>query len=334
MYRLTATYKIELPNQLRVKRSEDDPLCYNAVIEEFDVKVALVYDGGFWYKAKDDLHKTRKVSRIDVSISRDENSAPPDILVSETGERDFKDRGPWFSKRAKEYRRVALEAANRVIRFFRYEMRTPRLLEFTDINNKFRNPQWTNEAGKDLQPGLSESVVTGLLARGPGLFGEKDFTEAEDEKLLYTLQNDVDIEVHMEFLADAQTSVKNGELRRAILEMAIAYEVAVKGAFFAKSTTAGAAYEYLEDKSRVHTKVIELIDGVAKAAFGQSFKDDDPNAYKDIDHLFRARNKVAHRGEMIYRDDGGTEHEVDRPTLESWWASEDTLMKWIDKHRM
>ncbi len=145
------------------------------------------------------------------------------------------------------------------------------------------------------------------------------------------MQNDVNIEMHMEFFADAQTSVVNGKFRRAILELAIACEVAVKGAFFAKSTIAGAAYEYLEDKGKVHTRVIELIDGVAKVALGQSFKDVAPDAYKDIDHLFRARNKVAHRGELIYRDEGGTEREVDRSTLEAWWVSVDTLLSWIDK---
>ena len=334
MYRLTATYKIELPYQLRIRRSKDDPLRYNAVIEEFDVEVALVCDGDFRYKEKDDLHFTRTVTRIDVSISRDEDSAPPDVIVSERGARDFKDRAPWFSNRGEEYRRIALEAVNRVIRFFRYEMRTPNLLEFTNSNNEFSNPQWTNGAGKEIQPGLFEFVVTVLSSPGPELLGEKDFTDAEDEKLRYALQNDVNIELYMEFLADAQTSIRNGKFRRAILEMAIACEVAVKGAFFAKSTIAGAAYEWLEDKRQVHVRVIELIDGAAKVAVGKSFKDVDPDAYKDIDHLFRARNKVAHRGVMIYRDDSGTENEVDRSTLAAWWVSVDTLMSWIDKTLM
>ena len=228
------------------------------------------------------------------------------------------------------YRRISLEAANRVIRFFRYEMRTPSLLEFINSNQDFRNPQWTNEAGEEIQPGIIEFVVTGLRPRGPRLVGEKDFTEAEDDKLRYALQNDVDIEMHMEFLADAQTAIKIGKLRRAILEMAIACEVAVKGAFFAKSTTAGAAYEYLEDRGRVRVSVIELIHVVAKEAVGQGFKDVDPDAYQDINYLFQARNKVAHRGLMIYRDVGGTKREVDRPTLEAWWASVDILMSWID----
>ena len=333
MHRLTATYKIELPYHLRIRRSKEDPLRYNAVIEEFDVEVALVCDGDVGYKEKDDLNFTRIVTQINVSISRDEDSAPPDVIVSEKAKRDFRDRVPWFEKRLDEYRLIAIEAANRVIRFFRYEMRTPNLLEFTG-GDKFLNPHWTNETGKEIEPGIITVGGHVIHPRGPLLLGEKDFTEAEDEKLRYVLQNDIAIELHMAFLADAQTSVINGKLRRAVLEMAIACEVAVKGALFANSTTAGATYEYLEEKGRVHIKVIELIDGVAKAVFGQSFKDADPDAYKDIDHLFRARNKVAHRGDLIYRDDCGTKHNVDRPTLAAWWASVETLMSWIDKTLM
>jgi len=334
MYRLTATYKIELPNQLRVKRSKDDPLRYTAVIEGFDAEMVLVRNGGASIKEKCDVHETRAVTRIDISISRDEDSAPPDVPVNEKGGRDFTDRAPWFGKREHEYRRMAVEAVNRVIRFFKYEMKTPRLREFSVHDTEFRNPQCTNRDGKEFQSGIIELTSSVLSPPGPGLLGQKDFTEDEDAKLRRALQNDLDIEIHREFLSDAQTSVLNDKLRRAILEIAIACELAVKGAFFAKATTAGAAYEYLEDKRRVHVKVIELIDGAAKVAFGQSFKDVDPNAYTHIDFLFRARNKVAHRGERIYRDDGGTEYQVDRQTLEAWWASVDTLMKWIDKHRV
>lgn len=332
MYRLTATYNIELPYPFRIRRSEEDPLRFRTVIEEFDVEVVLVCYDGARYKEKDDLYFTRIVTHIDVSISRDEDSAPPDVIVSEKGTRDFRDRAPWFENKMDEYRLISIEAANRVIRFFRYEMRTPNLQEFTG-GDEFLNPYWTNENGEEIEPGIIKINAGVIRSRGPLLLGEKDFTESEDERLRYVLQNDIEIELHMMFLADTQTSIKNGKLRRAVLEMAIACEVAVKGAIFANSTTA-AAYECLEDKGRVHTRVIKLIDGFAKAAFGQSFKDVDPIAYKDIDHLFRARNKVAHRGDLTFRDDNGTQHNVDRPTLTAWWASIETLMSWIDKTLM
>jgi len=167
MYRLTATYKIELPNQLRVKRSKDDPLRYTAVIEEFDVEVVLVCNGGASFKAKGDLYETRAVTRIDVSISRDEDSAPPDVPVRVTGSRDFTDRASWFSKRRDEYRRIAVEAVNRVIRFFKYEMKTPSLQEFSVNNNAFCKPQWINISGKEFQTGIIEFTGTILSPPGP-----------------------------------------------------------------------------------------------------------------------------------------------------------------------
>ena len=325
---------MELPYWLRIKRAEDDPLVYTSLIEGFDAEVILVRNGGASIKEKGKKHETCAVTRIDVSISRDEDSAPPDVPVNEKGGKNFTDRAPWFGEREPKYRWAAVEAINRVIRFFKYEMNTPQLREFSMHDANFSNPRWTNKNGNDLQSGIFEFTLSILSPPGPELLGEKDFTKNEDKKLRHALQNDLEIEIHREFLSDAQTSILNDKLHRAILEMAIACEVAVKGTFFAKATVAGSVYEYLEDKKRVSVKVIELIDGVAKVAFGQSFKDVDRDAYTHIDFLFRARNKVAHRGERTYRDDQGNEHQVDRPTLEEWWVSVDTLMKWLAKHRV
>jgi len=337
MYRLTATYRIELPNWLRVKRAEDDLLRYTAVVEGFDTEVILVRNGGASIKKEGEKHEVRAVTRVDVSVSRDEDSAPPGVPVNEKGGRNFTDRAPWFDEREPEYRRVAVKAVNRVIHFFKYEMKTPRLREFSMHDAQFNNPEWTNKDGEKLQSGQVTFTSSILPPPGPRLLGEKDFTEDEDAKLRRALQNNLDIETRREFLSDAQTSILNDKLRRAILEMAIACEVAVKEALFAKPSAVGAAYEYLVDlvdKRRVRLRVIELIDDVAKLAFGESVKDVDPNAYAHIDFLFRARNKVAHRGKRIYRDDAGTEHQVDSPTLEAWWASVDTLLKWIAKHQV
>jgi len=334
MYRLTASYRIELPNWLRVKRAEDDLLRYTAVIEGFDTEVILVRNGGASIKKEGEKHETRAITRIDVSVSRDEDSAPPGVAVNEKGGSNFTDRAPWFDEREPEYRRVAVKAVNRVIHFFKYEMNTPRLREFSMHDAQFDNPEWTNRDGEKLQSGLVKFTVSLLPFRDRGLLGEKDFTENEDTALGDALQNDLDIKTHREFLSDAQTSILNGKLRRAILEMAIACEVAVKGAFFAKGSVAGAAYEYLENKKNLRVRVLELVGGAAKAAFGESFKDVDPGAYTHIDFLFRTRNKVAHRGEMFYLDDENNEHQVDRSILETWWESVDKLMEWIAKHRV
>ena len=226
---------------------------------------------------------------------------------------------------------MAIKVANRVIRFFRYVMNTPQLREFANQNAEFQNPVWTDENGKELNRYMKELSVRFLRPPGTELLGEMDFTKNEDAKLESALESNLAIETHKEFLSDAQNSILDTKWRRAILEMAIACEVAVKEAFFAKASAAGAAYEYLEDKRRVNVRVIELIDGAAKLAFGHSFKADDRSTFDQIDYLFRARNKVAHRGEMVYQDNSEVVQQVDRTTLERWWASVAALMKWIDE---
>jgi hypothetical protein len=168
-----------------------------------------------------------------------------------------------------------------------------------------------------------------LTASGPELLGERDFIEADDNALRDALQSDQDVTVARQLLSDAQTSVLSGDYRRGVLEMAIACEVAIKQAFFKAATPAGSAFEYLEDKGKVHLRAIDLLHGPAFEAFSSSFKDSNPAEYQHLDYLFRCRNKIAHRALAVYRDDGGVVHSVDRRTLELWWQSVDYLFQWL-----
>lgn len=70
--------------------------------------------------------------------------------------------------------------------------------------------------------------------------------------------------------------------------------------------------------------------GIAEEAFSRSFRANHPDQYKDIDHLFRCRNKIAHRGELSYRDDSGVTQPVDYNTVESGWNSIMSLIEWIE----
>ena len=332
MPRLTAIYVIELARYVRVRRSEDDRLRYSATIDGFDVEIVLIPNGGARSQQAGDIYETRAMTRISVSVSRDEDSAPPNIDTNNEGHRDFRRRSTWFGERP-EYREVAVKAVNRMVRFCKYELQIPKLRELHVHDSQFQNPKWLGADDLELDSGVVELSVELLSSQGPGLVGEKDFTADHDERLQDVLQNGLSVEIHQEFLADAQTSIVNGNLRRAILEMAIACEVAIKQLFFKESTTAGAAYEYLESKRHVNVRAIDLIHGVAKEVFGESFKDVDSEAYLHIDLLFRSRNKVAHRGRAIYRDNGG-EHTVNRECLEEWWSSVDILMNWIEQHQV
>jgi hypothetical protein len=192
-----------------------------------------------------------------------------------------------------------------------------------------------DETGKEIEPGIVHFIAkVGPPGLGPPEFGIMKFSQDRDSELQKALESDTESELYEELIADAQTAVYQRNLRRSVLELAIACEIAIKQTFFAKSTPAGLAYEYLEDKGRINISVMELIDGVANQAFGESFKDIDLKAYTDIDHLFRSRNKVAHRGKIIYRDDKGLPHQVDTNTLKAWWQSVESLLNWLQKHRL
>jgi len=133
-----------------------------------------------------------------------------------------------------------------------------------------------------------------------------------------------------ELLSDAQSAWYEGNLRRAVLELAICAEVIVKRKFFAKATAAGAAFDYFEDKSKISVRVLELVDAVAKEAFARSYRTDAANQYQCIDYLFRCGNKIAHRGELSFRDDAGSLISADKKMVASWWDATAHLMNWLD----
>ena len=333
MYKLTAVYEVNLSEDLRVKRAESDQMHYETKVGAYSVNVTLIRNGGGKIKIKGEKHPIRFINKMKIEVSRYEDSNPPPVPRNKAGGRNLAGRSQWLSERNQDYHKVAVTAANRIIQFFKYKMHTSMLKEFKDHDTEFQNPKWFGEDGEELESGLFAINAIIPTGPGPGLLGEIDFTEMEDEDLQVVLKNGLEIKTFQEFLSDAQESIRTRKFGRAVLELAITCEVAVKQAFFAKATPSGGAFEYLEDKGRINIKLVELIDGVARQAFGESFKDVEGTAYEHIDFLFRCRNKVAHRGEEVYRDDQGTEHKVDKPTLEKWMASVNTLMKWIVRHR-
>jgi hypothetical protein len=137
------------------------------------------------------------------------------------------------------------------------------------------------------------------------------------------------VDIQEEILSDAQAAIASGDLRRAVIELAITCEVAIKSTYFGRSTAAAAAYEYLEDKGRVNASLIDLIGVIAEQAFGHSFKTATPTEYKDIDHLLRCRNKAVHRASLTFRDDANNLHKVDQATVEQWWGSVEAVLEWL-----
>ncbi|HDL02193.1 MAG TPA: hypothetical protein ENH23_08185 [candidate division Zixibacteria bacterium] len=327
--KLIATFDLELSHNFLVNGSIED-IKLKLDIDDYQAEVTLVpYDKGPSLHPSEDQYPTYCVSTLIISISGIEDTPPP-VLIKEDGSRNDIEFVKYFDDKLPNYQNIAGTLAARLIRFFKYTLCNPLLIERDIDMSGINNPVWTNESGKKFEPVrrcfIGESI--------PGLqsgykFGTRPLNISELDELTDALKSDTRPELFQELLSDAQAAIYQDNLRRALLELAIASEIAVKQTFFAKTTPAGAAYEYLEDTRRVNISVLELIHGAAKQAFGSSFKDTNDLDYKNIDYLFRCRNKIAHRGEIIYKDDSGNYQNVTKTTIEQWWKSVENLISWL-----
>jgi len=303
--------------------------CISAAVGDMDV-IAKLLSAEYWrFKGKDDQNWTEGVGGIEVTVSRNESDKPPDIVIAPDGIRDLTVQSEYLRNRLPEYQAAALEVANRVLRYFRFELLTPGVRWISSWEQSLYTPTWYDAAGKALTGGTWIYVAQPV----PGLHGElgaKKLSRNELPDLQAFVTNPTEPSLVTSLLSDAQTAWFEGSLRRAALELAICTEVLVKRHFFAKATPAGAAFDYLEDKARVSVRVIELIDAVAEMAFGESYRKSNPYNYLLIDHLLRCRNKIAHRGELSFRDDAGNIVIADAPMVESWWHAVFHLKQWLE----
>lgn len=327
MSQLIAIFDVQLPFRLLIKRNEDSEINFKAQIDDFDVKLHLIPDGCKTKKV-DEKYFTFSVSKIQISVARNEPLEPPTVSIKDSGTIDYTVQATYFEERLSAYQKVALTVLNRLISFFKFKLHNPLLHELSE--EILLNPKWTNELDEEVGKGMQGDIVMAIPGFTSSAFGVRKFTANDDEELKRALYTSVIPELYEEILSDAQAAIFQGKLRRAILEMAIACEVATKQAFFKKLSVAGVAYEYPEDKR----KILKLISSVAKEAFGESFKDINQEGYQNIDFLFRCRNKIAHRGEIIYRDDVGTVHTVDLGKIEKWWKSVEMLFDWLNKRQL
>jgi hypothetical protein len=264
---------------------------------------------------------------VTIAVSRLEIVDPPPPVILANGSRDLVPQSNYFQERVPDYRHAAARVLNNLLLFFKYTLRQPLLALVRDSDQDFQNPDWTDDNGKPAGRMGGVFVVSAIH----GLHSELGSTKLEkkhDTALTAALAKPQAVALHEEILSDAQAAAFVGDIRRAVLEMAIACEVFTKHVFFETGSRASQVLEALEDKGEIHINVLKLLDVGASAVLGVSFRKFDLAAFHDIDNLFRARNKVAHRGEVIFRDEKGKLHTVDRKILQNWWSSLEKLFAW------
>jgi len=325
MERLCAKYDVRLPQSLIVKRREDDRFELRDTVNEFDVVVTFVHDYGGARKRRGERQFTRSYSRIFILVSRPETESPPAVEVSEKGTRDYTKQHPYFDARRGDYGKVAVAAVRNVLSFFRHRLHQPVSADFRGISN----PVWLDESGAEVGKGTVMVHLPMIPGLGPQNFGIRPLRKQHDAALLRALQKPLKPSLAQEFLADSQVAAFDGNLRRAVLELAIACEIGVKKRFFGSSSIASLAFEYFEGKGVLKTRALVLVDEAAKQIFGRSFRDEHGDQYECVDYLFRCRNKVAHRGNLLFRDNQGVQTPVTGQMVETWWIAVHDLFRWL-----
>ena len=280
MLRLTATFKVSLASPLFVDRPPRQegvhtipPLRYDTRIEDSDVEIALVEA----YHAMTSMDRGGDilrgpiwaVPRIHVSVSRSETVEPPPIQRTAQGGRDFRDRWPYVRERDPIYREAAIEALHRLACFFKYRQahallryrqapglrRNDSLVDFmSDL--QWTDETWTDETGQELQTGITplrELSLYGIELDDE--VGIKALAAADDSALQQALADPpIEPELYEELLSDARAALFQGSPRRAVLELAISCEVAIKHAFFDKGTEA-ALSNYFDERKQLRENV-------------------------------------------------------------------------------
>lgn len=325
---LSAKFILDVSSPCLISLPDQSIPRISAKIDSFDVVATIISASDWKNKGKDDVHWTTSVSRLELLVSRDDSEIVSDIVVTPDGMRDLSARGTYMLRRLHAYSKVAKDSANRILRYFQYEMLTPSVRLFSDWEQALSTPVWLDANGNELRSGFSYVRLPPI----PGTRGELGVrrlmvSDLDDLQAYFVAPTEAPLDLVL--LSDAQTAWFDGSLRRTVLELAICAEIMVKRCFFAARSPAGSAFDYLEDKAKVSVRVLELIDQVALEAFGNSYKQHDRENYQHLDFLFRCRNKVAHRGELTYRDDSGLTVIVDGNVVEAWWHAVANLRTWI-----
>lgn len=341
MLRLTATFKVSLTSPLFVNRPPQrigvrtiQTLRYPVRIDDSDVEIELVEV----YHAMTIMDRGENilrgpiwvVPRVQVSVSRTETAKPPAIPATPEGERNFRDRASYFHERILIYRKVALEALCRFLRFFKY--RQAHVLLRDPIGEDLDHPKWTDDTGQEVPSGVHfiEASLYGIeLDDDVGIHA---LAGTDDPALQQALaEPPIEPELYEELLSDARAALFQGSLRRAIIELAISCEVAIKQAFFNKATVAELSM-YFDDRRQINDDVggfTNLLGKPAEHILGQNFRKIKRRAAAHIDRLFQCRNQIAHEGEPTYKDKRGRSQIVDQAITKEWFKAANHLFCWL-----
>jgi hypothetical protein len=248
------------------------------------------------------------ISRLTITASHPETEAYPE---------DHNERVTYIQTRLKEYANVAAIVTNRLVRYFKFLLGNPFLQEIAPQQFINSNPTWMDENNNP----LPRAIIYIEMQAVPGLrdypsFGIKVFTPEQSDDLKKALQVDSKYELFEELMVDARSALVQRNFARAVLEMAIACEVATKQLFSKRGI-------------KLKSHIPQAIHKRAVEVFGISFRRSNRKDWHNIKYLFECRNSIAHGESLGYKDKYQNRQNVDFKTLQDWWDSLDALLAWF-----
>ncbi len=325
---LIASYTIQLDQCLVVKRARDKYPTFAATIDGFEISITPSNEFRDGVRKAAERLMTCTCDQLQVTVAWAESEAPPPQARPEAGSAEYEAWLNYFLPRTQRYAEIASEALRRLFLFFRHRLRQPLLESISPQSHYLANPTWRDETGA--VAGYGPKVwVSGDF---PRQFGVIPLQAKHDEPVCRALSRPISPPLYAELLADAQAAALRGNVRRAVFELAVACEVAIKAKFYGRGV-GGRTLEHLEQKRKIQTTALELIGEAAELIFGQNFKTLHKSAYADLEQLVKCRNEVAHRGSPIIRDSAGVDRRANASDLECWMKSARLLMAWLKKLR-
>lgn len=262
-------------------------------------------------------HHTFACTQIEVTLERNVGKQ-----VSTVGEINLEYRGSYLA--------ILHTLVNRLTTYFRYHLGNPFLRRLNA--GHIESWEWLSDQGA-LIHSESRGAIVGWFPGGPGSpnpLGSQWFKRSQAPELIAALQTPTDLSVAYELRAQAQEAIFEGKGFLAVLLLAVSSEVSIKTAFFRRDSIASDAFDYLEEKRQIEVSPVELVNKVAKRAFGQSFSEHDKAAFDSLDNLFRCRNKIAHRAKAAFRDKNEKLTSPTAQTLVEWWNTVRKLQTWLE----
>lgn len=328
---LTAHYNIAISSKCFAKWPENERPAFKFSTGDFIVEILLVFNEASWENVNENSMYYRFIDAIDICVERIEVDSPPDICVNMDGGRDVSGLGKYLEDKFNDFGEVAVVYYNRLVRFFRSELRMPLLAEIDFHHESIQNPRWSDGEGNFFpttricfKSRFPIPTIEGIDVAPFSPIVIADFRKFMDNVQSYSLVGEI--------LSDAHGALIEGNFRRAVIELAIVSEIMAKRAFFSKDKLAGAAFDYLEKVSRP-LSVAELVDKACFEAFDRSLKIDNRSAYDAIVNLFNCRNNVVHKGRLVYsakiNGNNYKKMEVDASTVKAWYFSVIAMEEWL-----